>query len=112
MLNLKGHKSKIQALVFDIGKTDILLGYDWLAYHNPEINWITGEVLFIRCSSHCQIYIKTVKMDQLLKYLIPYKDRFKEKDFEALLQYRPWKLEKSFLCDIPLTVKYTSKLSK
>ena len=25
----------------------------WLAYHNPEINWKTGEVKMIRCPEKC-----------------------------------------------------------
>ena len=29
-------------------KWNIILGILWLAYHNPEINWKTGEVKIIR----------------------------------------------------------------
>ena len=35
--------------VCDLGKTEIILGMPWLAAHNPEINWETGEVKMTRC---------------------------------------------------------------
>ena len=40
-------------------------------------------------------------MDQLSKYLIPYKDRFKEKDFETLPEYRLWDAQINLVPDTP-----------
>jgi len=34
-------------------KTEIILGMPWLATHNPEINWETGEVKMTRCPPLC-----------------------------------------------------------
>ncbi|KXN84511.1 hypothetical protein AN958_12412 [Leucoagaricus sp. SymC.cos] len=34
---------------------DMLLGHDWLIYHNPEINWQNGIVRFTRCPPSCDI---------------------------------------------------------
>jgi len=34
-------------------KTEIILGMPWLAVHNPEINWETGEVKIMRCLPLC-----------------------------------------------------------
>jgi len=39
--------------VCDLGRTDVILGMPWLAAHNPEINWETGEVKMTRCSLLC-----------------------------------------------------------
>jgi len=35
-------------------KWNIILGILWLAYHNPEINWKTGEVKIIRYLNECR----------------------------------------------------------
>jgi len=39
--------------VCDLGKTEVILGIPWLATHNLEINWETGEVKMTRCLSLC-----------------------------------------------------------
>jgi len=36
-----------------LGKTEIILEMPWLAAHNPEINWETGEVKMTRCPPLC-----------------------------------------------------------
>jgi len=39
--------------VCDLGKTEVILGMPWLAAHNPEINWETGEIKMTRCLPLC-----------------------------------------------------------
>jgi len=34
--------------VYDLGKTEVILGIPWLAAHNLEINWKTEEVKIMR----------------------------------------------------------------
>ena len=34
-------------------KWNIILGILWLAHHNPEIDWRTGEVKMTRCPEEC-----------------------------------------------------------
>ena len=34
-------------------KWTVILGMLWLAYHNPEIDWRTGEVKMMRCLEKC-----------------------------------------------------------
>lgn len=36
---------QIRAFVTNIGRHDIILGWDWLKKVNPEINWRTGEII-------------------------------------------------------------------
>jgi len=45
----KGHMERIRIDVCDLGKTEVILGMPWLAAHNLEINWETGEVKMTRC---------------------------------------------------------------
>jgi len=40
----KDHVKRIRIDVCNLGKTKVILGMPWLAAHNPEINWETGEV--------------------------------------------------------------------
>jgi len=40
----KGHVERMKMDVYDLGKTKVILGMPWLAAHNPEINWESGEV--------------------------------------------------------------------
>ena len=49
----KGHMERMQMDVCDLGKTEVILGMPWLAAHNPEINWETGEVKMTRCPPLC-----------------------------------------------------------
>jgi len=39
--------------VTGLGKQKLILGHSWLRKHNPEIDWVTGEVKMSRCPSQC-----------------------------------------------------------
>jgi len=49
----KGHMERMWIDVCDLGKTEVILDMPWLAAHNLEINWETGEVKMTRCSLLC-----------------------------------------------------------
>jgi len=49
----KGHTERMRMDMCDLGKTEVILGMPWLAVHNPEINWETGEVKMTRCPPLC-----------------------------------------------------------
>jgi len=49
----KGYMERMRMDVCDLGKTEVILGMPWLAAHNPEINWETGEVKMTRCLPLC-----------------------------------------------------------
>ena len=49
----KGHVKRMRMDTYDLGKTEVILGMLWLAAHNPEINWETGEVKMTRCLPLC-----------------------------------------------------------
>jgi len=44
---------RIRMDICDLGKTEIIMGMLWLAAHNPEINWETGEVKITRYLPLC-----------------------------------------------------------
>ena len=55
ILTYKGHTEKATFAVCDLGEKPAIIGHTWLFFHNPEINWQTGEVIFSRCPSKCYI---------------------------------------------------------
>jgi len=44
----KNHVERMKMDMYDLGKTEVILGILWLAAYNPEINWETGEVKITR----------------------------------------------------------------
>ena len=46
----KGYQERIRFDVYNLGRTDVILGMPWLAAHNPEIDWEKGEVKMTRYS--------------------------------------------------------------
>ena len=49
----QGHKERTEINVISGQKWTVILGTLWLAHHNPEINWKTGEVKITRCPEEC-----------------------------------------------------------
>ena len=49
----KDYVKRMRMDICDLGKTKVILGMPWLAAHNPEINWETGEVKMTRCPPLC-----------------------------------------------------------
>jgi len=47
------HHERLRMDICNLGRTKIILGMPWLAAHNPEINWETGEVKMSRCPPWC-----------------------------------------------------------
>ena len=46
----QGHRERMEIDVIGGQKWNVILGMLWLAYHNSEIDWRTGEVKMMRCS--------------------------------------------------------------
>ena len=49
LVQIGEHKSTIILYVTDLGDKDLIIGYDFLYQHNPEIDWRKGEWEFTRC---------------------------------------------------------------
>jgi len=49
----RGRVERMRMDVCNLGKMEVILGMPWLAAHNPEINWETGEVKMTRCPPLC-----------------------------------------------------------
>ena len=53
VVQYKGHRSQSKFYISSIGHKAIILGHTWLAEHNPDINWRTGEVKMTCCPDYC-----------------------------------------------------------
>jgi len=76
--------------VYDLGRTEVILGIPWLVAHNPEINWKTGEVKMTRCPPLCgRVKIKKkkkkkrrvviVKEEKIVRWAINNKEDWRRK---------------------------------
>jgi predicted aspartyl protease len=53
ILHYETHSECTQLVVTHLGKQSLILGYNWLQNHNPEINWQTKDVKMSRCPLQC-----------------------------------------------------------
>jgi len=49
----KGHVERARMDVYNLGKTEVILGMPWLAAYNPEIDWEKEEVKMTYYLSIC-----------------------------------------------------------
>jgi len=49
----QGHRERTEINVIGEQKWIVILGMPWLAHHNSEIDWRTGEVKITRCPEEC-----------------------------------------------------------
>ena len=48
------HQERMAFGIVDLGKTQVVLGHDWLKRHNPDVDWIAGKVHLTRCPPTCR----------------------------------------------------------
>jgi len=66
VLCYEAHSEQTQLAVTKLGSHSILLGFNWLCEHNPEINWATKTVKMMHCPERCcQTCWLKAKTDQL-----------------------------------------------
>jgi transposase InsO family protein len=53
ILRYQNHSERTLFAVTSIGRQHLILGHSWLRKHNPEIDWVSGEVKMSRCSARC-----------------------------------------------------------
>ena len=53
-LEIGNHSEVFPFAVTNTGKTDLIIGYNWLLTHNPTVDWRTGKLTFNRCPAECR----------------------------------------------------------
>ena len=66
-LNVKGRTMKTQFLVTALGSQRIILGYPWLVYANPKINWNQHEFSWWNTILKANIYKIMVKIQDVIE---------------------------------------------
>src|SRR6202007_1291451 len=60
IVKFHNHTEKATFAVCDLGNKAAIIGHTWLSYHNPEIDWKTGEITFSRCPADCHVHVQRV----------------------------------------------------
>jgi hypothetical protein len=53
ILRYENHSERTQLAITCLGKQSLILGYNWLHNHNPDINWQTKDIKMSRCPLQC-----------------------------------------------------------
>jgi hypothetical protein len=53
ILHYDSHLERTQFTVTYLRKQSIILGYNWLCNHNPEIDWQTKDIKMSHCPIQC-----------------------------------------------------------
>jgi hypothetical protein len=70
ILHYETHSERTQLAVTCLGKQSLILGYNWLHNHNPEINWQTKDVKMSRCPLQCSTCRVEDKRDRMIRKLM------------------------------------------
>ena len=52
-MTIDDHEELIDLYISNIQKHNVYLGYEWLGFHNPTINWHAGSIKLDRCPASC-----------------------------------------------------------
>lgn len=52
-IKIQDHIERLPFAVTNLGKSNLFLGYEWLRYHNPVIDWQSQTISFSRCPEEC-----------------------------------------------------------
>ena len=55
-LQIDDHDEVFPFAVMKTGKSDIIIGFEWLRKHNPTIDWWSGSISFDRCPPTCSYH--------------------------------------------------------
>jgi hypothetical protein len=66
ILRYETHSECTQLAVTRLGKQSLILGYNWLCNHNPEINWQTKDVKMSHCPLQCSTCRVGDKHDRMI----------------------------------------------
>ena len=52
-IQIQNHVERLPLAVTNLGKSDVFLGFEWLKYHNPSVDWAEGTLMLDRCPDSC-----------------------------------------------------------
>ena len=60
-VQIKDHMEVFPFAVTNTGKTDLIVGFNWLQKHNPHVDWKMGDITFDRCPVECGVQLARVE---------------------------------------------------
>ena len=60
-VQIQDHMEVFPFAVTNTGKTDLIVGFNWLQKHNPLVNWKTGDITFDCCPVECGVQLARVE---------------------------------------------------
>lgn len=60
-LSVGDHTEKVMFAIVRLDGHDLYLGFNWLEFHNPEIDWVRRTLYFTRCPSSCHYHTRTIE---------------------------------------------------
>jgi Fe-S-cluster containining protein len=124
-MEVNGHKEDLEAVVMPLDSPGLLLGYDWLTYHNLEIDWSNRIMKFKNCPETCKFphndipfpRMRRLKADtenspeekeadptnpeDLPSYIQPFTHLFNKKNFDKLPDRTEWDHEINLTSEAP-----------
>jgi hypothetical protein len=67
ILRYEQHSERTQLAITCLGKQSLILEYNWLRNHNPEINWQTKDVKMSHCPLQCSTCRVEDKRDRMIR---------------------------------------------
>ena len=123
------HEEYLEALVLELGHNQMLLGIDWLNFHNPEVDWSTLNPQFMCCPKCCsknasqstiRWTTKAKKQSVALpkpdidenglskgikpSYIKPFQHLFEKKNFDKLPIHWEWDHEINLTEEVPASI--------
>jgi hypothetical protein len=68
VLRYENHSERTQLAVTCLGKQSMILGYNWLHNHNPEIKWQTKDVKMSWCPQQCSTRVENKRKMKIRKW--------------------------------------------
>lgn len=59
-VSIGDHTEKLMFVIVQLDRHSLYLGFNWLDFHNPEIDWTHHTLHFTRCPKSCRYYTRTI----------------------------------------------------
>ena len=123
------HEEYLEVLILELSHNQMLLGINWLNFHNPEVDWSMPSLQFTRCPKHCSKNVSQLTIRWTTKakkppvvppkpeidknglskglkpdYIKPFQNLFEKKNFDKLPIHREWDHKINLTEDAPASI--------
>src|SRR5438445_6116804 len=87
LIQVNEHAEWMRFIFLNIRETKMILGHNWLLWHNPEINWAAREITMTRCPEACKEWQEHIKQCVSIKKVQDLITEMREKLPEEIKDY-------------------------